>query len=81
MFGLVSPFTSSEPEVSVVLQDVTFFQERFGWVNVHMSGSGRRDPSPSSKLLIARPPLRNLTQDSEGGQGAGKSVAFFCSLE
>lgn len=60
VFGLVSPFTSSEPEVSVVLQDVTLFQKRFDWVNVHMSGSGRRDPSPSSKLVDCKTTLKKF---------------------
>lgn len=59
MFGLVSSFTSSKPDVPVVLQDRAFARRGFGWVNVHLSGSGRRDPILSSKLLIAGPPSRN----------------------
>lgn len=58
----------------MVLQDGALCQKSSGWISVHLSGSGSRDPNVFPKLLIARPPLRNRL---DLGQSTGKSV-FFC---
>lgn len=74
LLGLVSPFTTSRFEASMVLQDGAVCQKSSGWISVHLSASGSRDPNVFPKLLIARPPLRNRL---DLGQSTGKSV-FFC---
>lgn len=75
-FSLTIYFT--KPEISVVLQDGAFCSKKFGWVNVHLSGSGRRNPTLSSSCWLQDHPQEMVF---ERGQRAGKSVTFFCALE